>query len=112
MHKKQAMAKVIFKSQSINAPELFPVNIFDKIPENHPVLLVDQVVNSLDISTLLKKHKGGGTSAYHPRMMPAPQSLRLCGCVCQSVTDIKLNPKQGRLETENHYLKVGDFAEP
>jgi transposase len=63
------MAKVIFKSQSINTPELFPINIFDKIPENHPVRLVDQVVNSLDINTILKKYKGGGTSAYHPRMM-------------------------------------------
>ena len=69
MHKKQAKAKVIFKSQSINTPELFPINIFDKIPENHPVRLVDQVVNSLDINTILKKYKGGGTSAYHPRMM-------------------------------------------
>lgn len=63
------MAKVIFKSQSINTPELFPVNIFDKISENHPVRLVDKVVNSLDISQILKKYKGGGTSAYHPRMM-------------------------------------------
>jgi transposase len=63
------MAKVIFKSQSINTPELFPINIFDKISENHPVRLVDKVVNSLDISYILKKYKGGGTSAYHPRMM-------------------------------------------
>ncbi len=63
------MAKVIFKSQSINTPELFPINIFDKISENHPVRLVDKVVNSLDISHILKKYKGGGTSAYHPRMM-------------------------------------------
>lgn len=63
------MAKVIFKSQSINTPELFPINIFDKISENHPVRLVDKVVNSLDISHIIEKYKGGGTSAYHPRMM-------------------------------------------
>ena len=63
------MAKVVFKNQTGNCPELFPVNIFDKIPENHPVRLVDSVVNSLDISDILKKYKGGGTSAYHPRMM-------------------------------------------
>ncbi len=30
---------------------------------------MDKVVNSLDISHILKKYKGGGTSAYHPRMM-------------------------------------------
>ena len=63
------MAKVVFKNQTGNCPELFPVNIFDKIPENHPVRLIDAVVNSLDISDILKKYKGGGTSAYHPRMM-------------------------------------------
>ena len=54
------MAKVIFKSQSINTPELFPINIFDKIPENHPVRLVDQVVNSLDINTILKNINPNG----------------------------------------------------
>lgn len=63
------MAKVTFKDQSGNAPELFPVNIFARIPQNHPVRLVDSVVNSLDISEILKKYKGGGCSAYHPRMM-------------------------------------------
>lgn len=63
------MAKIVFKNQTGNCPELFPENIFDKIPQNHPVRLVDTVVDSLDISDILKKYKGGGTSAYHPRMM-------------------------------------------
>ena len=63
------MAKIVFKNQTGNSPELFPINIFDRIPQNHPVCLVEQVVNQLDISEILKKYKGGGTSAYHPRMM-------------------------------------------
>lgn len=63
------MAKIVFKNQTGNSPELFPINIFDRIPQNHPVRLVEQVVNQLDISNILKKYKGGGTSAYHPRMM-------------------------------------------
>ncbi|MEN9568673.1 MAG: hypothetical protein RLZZ69_3869 [Cyanobacteriota bacterium] len=63
------MTKVVFKNQTSNSPELFPINIFDKIPENHPVRLVDSVVNSLDISEIIKLYKGGGASAYHPRMM-------------------------------------------
>jgi transposase len=67
--KKVTKAKVVFKNQSGNAPELFPINIFDKIPENHPVCLVDMVVNSLDINDIIKLYKGGETSAYHPRMM-------------------------------------------
>lgn len=63
------MAKIVFKNQTGNCPELFPENIFDKIPENHPVRLVNTVVDSLDITDILSKYKGGGTSAYHPRMM-------------------------------------------
>jgi len=60
------MAKVIFKSQSINTPELFPINIFDKISENHPVRLVDKVVNSLDISHILKNIKEEGPRLIIP----------------------------------------------
>lgn len=63
------MAKVTFKNQTGKSPELFPINIFDKIPENHPVRLVDSVVNSLDINSILDMYLGGGCSAYHPRMM-------------------------------------------
>ena len=63
------MAKVSFNSGSGHSPELFPVNIFDKIPANHPVHLVNMVVDQLDISELIKKYKGGGRAAYHPRMM-------------------------------------------
>lgn len=63
------MAKLVFKNQTGKSPELFPVNIFDRIPDNHPVRLVDSVVDSLDISEIMKMYKGGGTSAYHPRMM-------------------------------------------
>lgn len=63
------MAKVVFKNQTGNSPELFPINIFDRIAVDHPVRLVDSVVEALDISEIIQKYKGGGTSAYHPRMM-------------------------------------------
>lgn len=50
----------MLKNQTGNSLELFPINIFDKIPENHLVRLADMVVNSLDITDILKKYKGGG----------------------------------------------------
>ncbi len=61
--------KVQFKSLPANAPSLFPENIFDKIPQNHPVRLVSQVVDDLDISHIVSQYKGGGTTGFHPRMM-------------------------------------------
>jgi len=61
--------KAVFKSEPGKSPELFPINIFDKIPSNHPVRLVSRVVDGLDISKIMSKYKGGGTSSYHPRLM-------------------------------------------
>lgn len=63
------MAKVIFKELANNQVVLFPTNISDRIPENHPVLLVNQVVDQLDLTSIIEKYKGGGTSSFHPRMM-------------------------------------------
>jgi len=63
------MAKVTFKELSNNQVVLFPENISDRIPKNHPDRLVDQVVDQLDLSSIFKQYKGGGTSSYHPRMM-------------------------------------------
>ena len=63
------MAKVIFKELVSNQIVLFPENISDRIPENHPVRLVNYIVDQLDITNIINKYVGGGTSSYHPRMM-------------------------------------------
>lgn len=63
------MSKPVFKELPFSKPSLFPTDIFERIGQDHPVRLVDTVVDKLDISILLDKYKGGGTSAYHPRMM-------------------------------------------
>jgi transposase len=63
------MAKVVFKEFSGTQPTLFPQNILDKIAPNHPVRLVNEVVDNLEISNLISKYKGGGASSFHPRMM-------------------------------------------
>lgn len=63
------MAKIRFKELISNQCVLFPSNLLDHIPDNHPVLVVNQVVDELNITCLLSQYKGGGSSAYHPRMM-------------------------------------------
>lgn len=61
--------KIHFKSLPANSLSLFPEDIFSKIPQNHPVRLVNEVVEGLDIDILVSQYKGGGTSSYHPRML-------------------------------------------
>ncbi len=60
--------KPVFKEYS-DQPVLFPENLSDYIPENHIVRLVSQVVDNLNIDSILSTYKGGGTSSYHPRML-------------------------------------------
>ncbi len=39
---------------------LLPPSLEDMIPENHPVRLVNQVLDTIDIDPLLSKYKAGG----------------------------------------------------
>jgi transposase len=40
-----------------------------KIAQDSPVRLVNKIVDNLDISKVIETYKGGGTSAYPPRVM-------------------------------------------
>lgn len=48
---------------------LFPASIGDRIAADHPVRLIDKVVDVLNIAPIMATYKGGGTSSYHPRML-------------------------------------------
>lgn len=63
------MAKPIFKSYHQNQVYLFPPNLDEMIDANHPVRVVSEVMDRIDIDIIIKKYKGGGTSSYHPRML-------------------------------------------
>ena len=63
------MSKAVFKDYNQGQGCLFPMRLEDKIPEAAPVRLVNQIVDQLDISGVINTYKGGGTSAYSPRMM-------------------------------------------
>jgi transposase len=59
----------IFKPYNQGQIELFPQRLDDFIGENDPVRLVNQVVDELDLTSLIQTYKGGGTSSFCPRMM-------------------------------------------
>ena len=61
--------KVVYKDYSPNQILLLPPSLEEMIDPNHPVRVVNQVIDSLDIEKLLKKYKGGGCSSYHPRLL-------------------------------------------
>jgi transposase len=66
---KKNHGRVTFKPYNQEQAMLMPPSLGELIPEEHMVRVVDRVVDEMDISAIVAKYKGGGTSAYHPRMM-------------------------------------------
>jgi len=63
------MTNPLFKSYQQNQRFLFPPNLEDLIAANHPVRVVSEVIDRIDIDVIIKKYKGGGTTSYHPRLL-------------------------------------------
>lgn len=67
--KKDKKRVQVFKTYSPTQALLIPPTFSDLIAVNHPVRVVNSVIDSIDLKLLEKQYKGGGTSSYHPRMM-------------------------------------------
>ena len=67
------MAKIktsaIFKAYNPQQILLLPPSLEELIGSKHLVRVVNQVVDAMDISALINLYEGGGTTAYHPRML-------------------------------------------
>lgn len=63
------MAKPKFKSYNQGQVSLFPPSLDEKVPKNSPARIINQIVDNLDLSKVFDTYKGGGTTAYNPRMM-------------------------------------------
>lgn len=61
--------KASFKGYDQGQILLLPPSLEEMIPQNHLVRVVNQVVDQLDLSSIINQYEGGGTSAYHPKML-------------------------------------------
>ena len=66
---KQISHSVVFKAYEQHQSLLLPPSLEELIPLDHPVRIVSAVLDKINIDKLLKTYKGGGTSAYHPRLL-------------------------------------------
>jgi transposase len=62
-------SKLVFKDYNFNQNLLLPPSLEELIDPNHPVRVVNQVVDNLNLDPILAKYDGGGCPAYHPRLM-------------------------------------------
>jgi transposase len=63
------MTKPVFKQYSPQQAFLLPPSLDELIEANHPVRVVSEVIDGIDLKPLYAQYKGGGTSSYHPGML-------------------------------------------
>ena len=68
MHTKKVVAPV-FKDYLQNQPLLLPPSLEELIAKYHPVRIVNEVINQINLQPLLAAYSGGGCSSYHPLML-------------------------------------------
>jgi transposase len=61
--------KITHKTYTQKQPMLLPPSYDELIPEGHLVRIINEFVESIDLSVLEATYKGGGTSSYHPKML-------------------------------------------
>ena len=61
--------RVVYKTYNQNQLSFLPPSYDDLVPKHHPVRVVNTIIDHIDISSIEKTYKGGGTSSYHPRML-------------------------------------------
>jgi hypothetical protein len=65
--KKRNDTKVIFKPYNQQQTMLLPPSLEELLAANHPVRVVNKVLDQIDIVPLIAKYKAGGTSRFNPR---------------------------------------------
>jgi len=60
---------VVFKANHQYQLMAFPPSSDELVAGDHPVRVVQSVLERVDITALMQKYKPGGASSYHPRML-------------------------------------------
>jgi len=85
---------------------LLPPSLEELIPLRHPVRVVNEVIESINLELLEKAYKGGGTSSYHPKML-----LKIL--VYGYVTNIYSSRKLEAATKENiHFMWLAGMQQP
>ena len=69
MSKRIKTVSPVFKTYLQNQRLLLPPSLDELIASNHPVRVVNQVINQIHTAPLLAAYSGGGCSSYHPLML-------------------------------------------
>ena len=103
---KKGKQKVVFKDYSSNQILLLPPNLEELIEANHPVRVVNKVIDSINIDALIAGYSGGGTSCYHPRML---LKVLVYGYLCNVYSSRKL---ESCTKENIHFMWLSGMQQP
>ena len=85
---------------------LLPPSLEEMISDNHPVRVVHQVIERIDIQPIMRKYKGGGTSSYHPKML---LKILVYGYLSNIYSSRKL---ENALKENIHFMWLAGMGKP
>jgi len=103
---KKQYLKPVFKRYNQRQMMLLPPSLDELIEENHPVRIIDQVIDNVDDSVLIKQYKGGGTSSYHPRML---LKVMVYSYICNIYSSRRM---EAALKENIHFMWLSGMSRP
>jgi len=99
-------SKVVFKNYSLAQGMLLPPSLEELIAKNHPVRVVNEVIEAINLELLEKAYKGGGTSSYHPKML---LKILVYGYVTNTYSSRKL---EAAAKENIHFMWLSGMQQP
>ena len=87
-----------FKPYNQQQSMLLPPSLDELIPLDHPVRVLNDVINRISIASLLSAYKNDGCSSYHPQML---LKVLIYGYVCNNYSSRKI---EAACKENIHYM--------
>jgi len=101
-----AHKQVSFKTYHQHQMSLLPPSLDELITADHPVRVVHEVIETIDIDNLLAQYKGGGSSSFHPRML---LKVLVYSYLCNTYSSRKI---EAAIKENIHFMWLAGMARP
>lgn len=95
-----------FKAYQQNQLMSLPSTFDELIDAHHPVRVVNEVIEKIDIRPLIRKYKTGGCASYHPKML---LKLLVYGYLCNQYSSRKL---EAASKENIHFMWLTGMSKP
>ena len=85
---------------------VFPPTFDQMIEQSHPVRVVNNILDEINLDPILRKYKGGGSSSYHPRML---LKVLVYGYLCNIYSSRKL---EAACKENIHFMWLSGMEQP